>query len=200
VTGTTAPITVHSTVINGLTVKTGDLLCTVAGEEGLISGHFWWVIGRLLPGAVDHIVIYTGPGRRCVESAVRGVTTFDLPGDTWEPREMFDQRGPLLDWLYGVVSPLDSVNWSEARKDEVRAAVGAYCLAQAANRKPYNFNFMNPETESAFYCSQLAYLAYKPHGINLNTNTGISNIPGTSAIVFPQEIWDGLPNRRALQP
>jgi uncharacterized protein YycO len=74
--------------------------------------------------------------------------------------------------------------------------VADYCLAQAAANKPYNLNFFDPDTERAFYCSQLAYKAYIAHGIDLNTGQGVPDIPGTSSIVFPQEIWSGCQHQR----
>ena len=73
-----------------------------------------------------------------------------------------------------------------------------YCLAQAAANKPYNINFLNPDTEEAFYCSQLPYKAYMAHGINLNTGQGVPNLVGTSSIVFPQEIWSGCGHQKAI--
>jgi uncharacterized protein YycO len=77
----------------------------------------------------------------------------------------------------------------------MRKAVAAYCLAQVG--KPYNLNFLNSEREDAFYCSQLAYKAYQQIGIDLNTGLAMEQLPGTNAIVYPQEIWDGFPHRAA---
>jgi len=50
---------------------------------------------------------------------------------------------------------------------------------------------LNAETEDAFYCSQLIYKAYQQVGINLNTGLSMEQLPGTNAIIYPQEIWDG---------
>ena len=61
--------------------------------------------------------------------------------------------------------------------------------------KPYNLNFLNPENEDSFYCSQLAYKAYQQIGINLNTGLTMENLPGTNAIIYPQEIWDGFSHK-----
>ena len=84
-----------------------------------------------------------------------------------------------------------------AEMDEIsiRQAVAEYCLAQVG--KPYNINFLNPDTERAFYCSQLAYKAYLPHGIDLNTDHGVPHIIGSHRIVFPNEIWSGCQRQRA---
>jgi len=77
----------------------------------------------------------------------------------------------------------------------MRQTIAAYCLAQVG--KPYNLNFLNAETEEAFYCSQLAYKAYQQIGINLNTGLAMEQLPGTNAIIYPQEIWNGFSHRMA---
>jgi len=53
-------------VINGIAVRTGDLICTRDGDTRYIAGHFWRLIGKIIPGDVDHIVIYVGPEGRLV--------------------------------------------------------------------------------------------------------------------------------------
>lgn len=45
----------------------------------------------------------------------------------------------------------------------------------------YKINGIPLETEDTFYCSQLAYKAYIRHGINLNTENDVPNIPFTRA-------------------
>ena len=53
--------TVHTYQINGLTVRTGDLICTNTTEgESVFGGLFWRVFGTIIPGKVDHIAIYEG--------------------------------------------------------------------------------------------------------------------------------------------
>ena len=69
---------------NGLPVKTGDVICTANGKPDILPGEFWRLIGRLLPGEVDHIVIYLGPQGRCAESGSLGVITFEMPGMRWQ--------------------------------------------------------------------------------------------------------------------
>lgn len=108
---------------------------------------------------------------------------------------MARRRGLLFDTFYGVVSPLDALELSENEEHEMRKAVAAYVLAQVG--KPYNLNFLNAETEEAFYCSQLAYKAYQQVGINLNTGLAMELLPGTNAIIYPQEIWEGFSHREA---
>ena len=103
------------------------------------------------------------------------------------------QRGLLFDTFYGVASPLDGLQVSEAEDFELRSRVAEYCLAQLG--KPYNLNFLNSQTEESFYCSQLAYKAYQQIGIDLNTGLAMEQFPGTNAIIYPQEIWNGFPHR-----
>ena len=119
--------------------------------------------------------------------------TFDVRAGYWETERMARQRGLLFDTFYGVVSPLDALGVSEDEEQEMREKVAAYCLAQVG--KPYNLNFLNSETEESFYCSQLAYKAYQQVGIDLNTGLAMEQIPGTNAIIYPQEIWDGFSHR-----
>src|SRR5512143_1844624 len=71
---------IHTYQIEGLTLQTGDILCTMNGKPDILPGEFWRLVGRLVPGDVDHVVIYTGPAGRSVEAGSRGVITFDLPG------------------------------------------------------------------------------------------------------------------------
>jgi len=108
---------------------------------------------------------------------------------------MARQRGLLFDTFYGVVSPLDVLGYSDEDEINMRTAVAKYILAQIG--KPYNLNFLNPETEDAFYCSQLLYKAYQTIGINLNTGLAMEQLPGTNQIVYPQEIWEGFSHRQS---
>lgn len=169
-------------------LRTGDLICTADGEGGSVIGKFWWYVGKLIPGEVDHIAIYTGPGGRCVEAGARGVVVdFELKNNVWDASAMTTERGPLIDVLKGVVSPLSKLALAPDAEVRKRRSVADYCLRQRG--KPYNLNFLNSSTEKAFYCSQLAYKAYRRIGIDLNTNRGVACIPGTEPIVFPEEIW-----------
>ncbi|MBL7164392.1 MAG: hypothetical protein ISS57_17535 [Anaerolineales bacterium] len=187
---------VYTYTVEGLPLRTGDIVCTTDIKLEIEAGEFWRLLGRLLPGDVDHIAIYVGPGGRCVESGGRGVVTFELRGDSWTPKKMIKHRGPFLDQLYGIAYPLEGRGLSEEEEMHIRESVAEFCLAQAEAEKPYNINFLDSDTEEAFYCSQLAYKAYIKHGINLNTGQGVPNLPGTSSIVFPQEIWSACHNRK----
>lgn len=186
---------VYTYQIEGIALQTGDIICTMNGKPDILPGEFWRLIGRLVPGDVDHVAVYLGPDGRCVEAGARGIITFDVPNEHWDTERMALQRGLLFDTFYGVASPLDGQGLSENEEFEMRSRVAAYCLAQVG--KPYNLNFLNAETDKTFYCSQLAYKAYQQIGIDLNTGLAMEQLPGTNAIIYPQEIWSGFSHQRA---
>jgi len=186
---------IYTYEIEGIPVQTGDIICTMNGKPDILPGEFWRFIGRLVPGDVDHVAVYLGPDGRCVEAGGHGVITFDVRFGYWETERMARQRAGLFDTFYGIVSPLDTLGLSEEDEQEMRKQVAVYCLAQVG--KPYNLNFLNAETEESFYCSQLAYKAYQQIGIDLNTGLAMEQIPGTNAIIYPQEIWEGFSHRES---
>lgn len=73
----------YSVQINGLILKTGDLICTTDGGRPLISGEFWRFIGKLIPGDVDHIAIFIGPDGLCIESGPDRVIEFRIENHIW---------------------------------------------------------------------------------------------------------------------
>ena len=186
---------IYSYQIEGLTLQTGDIVCTMNGKPDILPGEFWRLVGRLVPGDVDHVAIYVGPAGRCVESGSRGVISFDVHNSVWDTEFMAFKRGLLFDTFYGIAYPLDELELSEEEESHMRMTVAQYCLSQIG--KSYNLNFLNAESEEAFYCSQLAYKAYQQVGINLNTGLAMEQLPGTNAIIYPQEIWGGCPHRLA---
>ena len=173
---------------HGLPVTTGDIVCTQDGEDDSLFGRLWQLIGRVVPGEVDHCIIYLGPGGRCIESAARGVLEFDMPGLRWDAPSQFDRRW-MLDTFYGVAYPLAGRGLQPDQEARIRLAVANYCREQAQHSKPYNLNVFDPCREGAFYCSQLVYKAYLAQDIDLNTNLGVP-AGALSDIVFPQEIWN----------
>ena len=187
---------IHTYQINGMPVQTGDVICTMNGKPDILPGEFWRLVGRLVPGDVDHVAIYLGPDGRCAEAGARGVITFDVPNGEWNTERMARQRGLLFDTFYGIASPLDVLGYMDEDEINLRAAVVTYVLAQIG--KPYNLNFLNPETEDAFYCSQLIYKAYQTIGIDLNTGLAMEQFPGTNRIIYPQEIWEGFSHRKKV--
>jgi hypothetical protein len=179
--------------ISKLTIQTGDIICTTDGAiaDSNIRGQFWRLLGKLILGDVDHVVIYVGPEGHCVEAGARGkVITFEIKNNTWDSNVMFNSRG-IIDTLYGIAYPLHKIPLTLEAIKNIRESVAKYCTQQASLSKPYNLNFLDSSTENAFYCSQLAYMAYLKNGIDLNTRQGIPEISGTDTIIFPQEIWSG---------
>ena len=188
---------VHTNQINGLKVQTGDILCTMNGKPDILPGEFWRLVGRLVPGDVDHVVMYLGPDGRCIESGAKGVVTFEIHDGFWEPEHVMPERGMLVDTLYGVAYPLAGRGLSPDMEEQIRTDVADFVLAQVG--KPYNLNFLNSNTDEAFYCSQLIYRAYLRCGIDLNTGMAMESFPGTNLIIFPQEVWEGNIHRMAVR-
>jgi Permuted papain-like amidase enzyme, YaeF/YiiX, C92 family len=186
---------IYTYQIEGIPVQTGDIICTMNGKPDILPGEFWRLVGRLVPGDVDHVALYLGPNGRCVEAGARGVIKFTVFNGLWNTEKMARRRGLLFDTFYGIVSPIDGLGLAEQEEQEMREKVAEYCLAQVG--KPYNLNFLDAETETAFYCSQLAYKAYQQVGIDLNTGLAMEQVPGTNQIVYPQEIWEGFSHRSA---
>ena len=190
---------IYSYEINGVAVQTGDLICTRDAGGGIVLGQFWRFIGMLIPGDVDHIVIYVGPEGRCVEAGGKlHVVEFEVTNNIWDATKMTGERGLIMDKFYGAAYPLAGRQINYKSEVRIRESVARYCLKQAKAQKPYNLNFLDSKTENAFYCSQLAYKAYLRNGINLNTGKGIKEIPGTESIIFPQEIWSGCKHKKAF--
>lgn len=184
---------IYTHQINGLALKTGDIICTMNGKPEILPGEFWRLVGRLVPGDVDHVVVYLGPGGRCIEAGALGVITFNMHNGKWDSDHTMPERGHLVDTFYGVAYPLEGRGLSIEMEEQIREDVAAFCLAQVG--KPYNLNFLNSDTDDAFYCSQLAYRAYLRCGINLNTGLAMESLPGTNWIIYPQEIWSGCIHR-----
>ncbi len=167
--------------INNLHIQTGDIICTTDGSAsvGGVIGCFWYLLGKLIPGSIDHIIIYVGPEGRCIEAGIKGVITFEI-GEIWDTKEMLNVRG-IIDTFYGVVYPLHDY----VETCRVRESVSEYCLSQVG--KKYNFNFFHLSDEK-FYCSHLAYAAYLQSEISLVE---------AAHIIYPQKIWDACCHRRS---
>jgi hypothetical protein len=167
---------IYTHSFDGLTVKTGDILCTQDGVENSLFGQIWRLLGKILPGEIDHCLVYIGPGGRCVESAARGVIVFEMPGSRWDALPLNPER-LLLDTLVGVAYPLDGRGLSEA--EELHSPGCAdYCLYHASQRKPYNFNYFDPDTDRAF---TVANWLTKP------TCSGIDLTPASRSTGFSPE-------------
>ncbi len=182
--------------IAGLSVQTGDILCTTVGDETLLSGLVWRAFGALVPGPIDHMALFVGPGGRCVESGTAGVVVYDVLDRDWGAQPMAREQGWLTDTLYGVAYPLAGRGLAPEDEASIRSAVAAYCLAQAAADRPYNFNFLNSRTEKSFYCTHLIYQAYLHSGIDLNSQRHFLGLEGPDSLILPQEIWEACEHRR----
>lgn len=188
---------IHTHTFNGLTVQTGDILCTRDGTDYNWFGRFWRWIGYLVPGRIDHSIVYVGSGGRCVEAGGKGVIEFTMPGKVWYAPSVADVR-LLHDTLIGVAYPLQGLGLSAAEEERIRLGVADYCLAQIG--KPYNPLFLNTVTDAAFYCSQLIYLAYREFGIDLSVApvrlvadpAGVENTP---LLILPTALLENSPHR-----
>ena len=69
------PIYTHS--YHDLPLTTGDIICTQDGESESVFGRLWKLLGLVVPGEVDHCILYLGPGGRCIESAPSGMPPLD---------------------------------------------------------------------------------------------------------------------------
>jgi hypothetical protein len=188
-------IMIHRYEINGLTVQTGDIICTMNGKPDILPGEFWRLVGKLVPGDVDHVAMYLGPNGRCIEAGALGVVTFEVKDGVWDSEYLMKRRGHLVDTFYGIAYPLAGRGLSSELEDQLRADISNFALLQVG--KSYNLNFLNSDTDDAFYCSQLIYRAYLRCGIDLNTGMAMEALPGTNQIIYPQEIWDECIHRLA---
>ena len=188
---------IYTHIYNGLRVATGDVLCTQDGDGDSPFGRIWRLMGFLVPGEIDHTVVYIGPGGRCVESGGRGVIAFEMPGDAWDAQPLYSRRW-LADTLVGAAYPLEGRRLTPAEEKRIRSGVAEYCLRQVKSGKPYNSNFFDPQIDGAFYCSQLVYKAYLAQGIDLNGDAGVP-AGVLSEVVFPLEIWNGCVHRRVAR-
>jgi Permuted papain-like amidase enzyme, YaeF/YiiX, C92 family len=180
----------------GFTLRTGDLICTQDGNQHVLFTKAYELLGHAIPGPVDHIAIYVGPGPRCIEAGPFGVRDFDLRGGRWDADAMFPRR-LIADSLYGIADPTYGRDLPDG-EERARADAAAYCLEQLDAGRPYNVNFFNSTTEDAFYCSQLVYMAYLRVGIDLNSGSGVPDLPGAGSIIFPTEIWNACRQIRII--
>jgi uncharacterized protein YycO len=178
---------IHTYTLHGTALRTGDLICTSDGNQHILFSQAYELLGLAIPGPIDHIAFYTGPGPRCVEAGPFGVREFAIVGPGWDSEAMFAQR-LIADTIYGIADPTAG-RVDGQREERARIAAAAFCLEQAAARKPYNINFFDSQTEDRFYCSQLIYLAYLRQGIDLNSGAGVPDLPGAGSVIFPTEIW-----------
>ncbi|KKK50999.1 hypothetical protein LCGC14_3119410 [marine sediment metagenome] len=146
----------NNATISGLPVQSGDLLFTSC----------YWPPGVWLPGPIDHVLMYTGPGKRCIEAGPKGVIAFDFVTG-WKG---FRSRG-IWDRVYGVGYPTD--------KQRIARYAVKFCERQVG--KPYDWLF-SKKTDTAYYCSELVFQAYQILGVRLGN---VDN-----PIITPKNVWD----------
>ena len=188
---------IHTHTFNGLTVQTGDILCTRNGTDDNWLGRIWHWIGYLVPGRIDHTILYVGPGGRCIEAGGKGVIEFVMLGPIWDAPSVADTR-LLQDTLVAVAQPLQRLNLSLQEEARIRLGVADYCLTQIG--KPYNPIFLNTVTDDAFYCSQLIYLAYRECGVDLGVApvrlvTDLTGVADTPFLILPTALLENSPHR-----
>ena len=188
---------IHTHTFNGLTVQTGDILCTRDGTDYNWFGRFWHWVGYLVPGRIDHAILYVGPEGRCIEAGGKGVIEFTMPGQVWHAPEVAELR-LLHDTLIGVAYPLQGLALSAAAEERIRLGVADYCLSQIG--KPYNPIFLNTVTDAAFYCSQLIYLAYREVGVDLGVApvrliTDPAGVKDTPLLILPTALLENSPHQ-----
>lgn len=187
----------HTHQFYGVIAKTGDILFTRDGEPGSLFGEIWKLLGNILPGDLDHAALFLGPGIRFVESAAKGVVVVEMEGDEWDGTRYGTER-LLIDELVGVGDPTAGRGISPEREIEIRENVVAYCLHQARRQKPYNLRFFDPESDGAFYCSQLVYKAYQAKGIALHEHVGDEAESLLAPIVLPKDLWNACNVRQRI--
>src|SRR5512143_1188672 len=111
---------IYTYQIEGIAVQTGDVICTTNGKPDILPGELWRLVGRLVPGDVDHIAIYLGPEGRWIEDGGLGVVTFVVRDGQWDAEAMMVERGHLGDTFYGIASPLDALDVNEAEEALMR--------------------------------------------------------------------------------
>jgi hypothetical protein len=184
---------IYSEILEGKSISSGDIIATVDGGEGSFYGALFKLIGAIIPGKPDHIIMYLGPDGICVEAGPKGVNLFGFFDGRWDAEQMRLQRG-ILDKLYGVGSLMEGRITDPLEEEAARSVIRSFLLNQIG--KPYNWNFLDPDQKDSFYCSQLAYVAYKRIGINLDTISGPSLHPMIpNKIVTPEEVWKAVTKR-----
>lgn len=188
---------IYTHTFNGLTVQTGDILCMRNGARHNWFSRLWAMVGYLVPGRVDHTVLYIGPEGRCIEAIAKGVSEFTMPGNRWDASQLGSTR-LYYDTLIGVAYPLQGLGLSPQEERRIRTGVADYCLAQVG--KPYNANFLNTVTDEAFYCSQLIYLAYCDVGVDLGVSpvrllTEPRDTQSKPLLILPNTLMDNCTHR-----
>lgn len=183
---------------HGVIARSGDILFTRDGIPDSLFGEIWRVLGQAMQSEFNHCALYLGPGVRFIESAAKGVVLVEMQGDEWNAAPYAEQR-LLVDELIGIGDPLAGRGMTPKQERGIRERAIAYCLEQVDEHKPYNLDVFNPETDGAFYCSQLIYKAYQAQDILLHQHRGADAENVLAPIVFPQDVWEACREKRRVR-
>jgi hypothetical protein len=78
----------HVYEIDGLPIRTGDILCMRDGGRRGAFERLCMAFGALIPGEIDHCALYVGPNGRFVEADIHGVTVLTMPGNHWDAQTL----------------------------------------------------------------------------------------------------------------
>jgi cell wall-associated NlpC family hydrolase len=184
--------------IDGLTVRTGDILCMRDGGRCGVFERIWRALGALIPGEIDHCALYVGPDGRFVEADIHGVTVLTMPGHNWDAKAL-ERKRLFVDSFVGVAYPLKGRRLDPDQETRLRESVAEYCLEQAAVRKPFNFNFFNATNPNRTYCSQLIADAYRSQGIELDDKRVVPPRRIFRRAILPEELWTGSPHSKVQE-
>ncbi len=185
----TLSMTLYTSSFCGVSLTTGDVICTTDGEEDSLLGHFWRLMGQLAPGDVDHCIVYLGPGGRCIESGPKGVIVFTMPGEVWDAATLVQERW-RSDRYYGVAYPLTDLGLAPDDGRGIRARVAGFCLEQATSRKPHRLS----PSSSGKSCGRRAPNACTPPGSWAARQAGLRRCGEA------KETGEDRPMRGAVQP
>jgi hypothetical protein len=101
--------------------------------------------------------------------------------------------------LVGVAYPLQGRGLTPHEETRLRESVAEYCLAEAAARKPFNFNFFNAANPNRTYCSQLIADAYRSQGIELDGKQVDPRLSIFRSAVLPEALWAGSAHCRVQE-
>ncbi len=188
----------HVYEIDGLPIRTGDILCMRDGGGRGVLERLCMAFGALIPGEIDHCAMYVGPNGRFVEAAIHGVAVLTMPGNRWAAQALLRKR-LFVDSLVGVAYPLQGRGLTPHEETRIRESVAEYCFAQAIAGKPFNFNFFNATNPNRTYCSQLIADAYRTQGIELDNKLDVPRLSIFRRAVFPEALWAGSPHCRVQE-
>jgi len=145
--------------LNTCDMQRGDILLShrlgalYVAQEALFNGYW------------THAGIYVGEGLITESSGRIECSPWWQPWTCLSPQPGVETH-PILE--SGFWDATDwAILWPSATVAQ-RDSAARYAMAQTG--KPYNWDYLNKQTEDSFYCSQLAWRAYETQGIDLDSN------------------------------